>query len=128
MDWSLSPLGDWPGWQAKRLLCLAFFISGGKMKEVVEREVKPGVRTSEFWVTLIMGLVTAVVGVMVAQGVLSEEIGGLAVQVIGLLVVAVVPIVLGWLGASYIHSRTTLKLEDIWSRQQPGASSYRENE
>jgi hypothetical protein len=77
--------------------------------------MKTGVNTSEFWVTVVMGIATAVLGVLVTNGLVSGELSSNIAQALGLLVAAAVPVVLGWLGTSYTRSRTALKIES-----QPG--------
>jgi hypothetical protein len=74
--------------------------------------MKSGAKTSEFWVTVVRGCVTAVLGVLVTNGLVSGELSGTVTQVAGLLVAAAVPVVLGWLAVSYTHARTALKIED----------------
>ncbi len=78
-------------------------------------QIKDGKDTTEFKVTVGLGLLTAIVGVFVGYGVISAEAGEVVVQVGGLVVTAVVPIVLGWLGTRYTHARTTVKLEAMRS-------------
>ena len=75
--------------------------------------MKSGVRTSEFWVTAVMGVVTAVMGVLVANGLVSGELSENIEQVAGLAVGVLVPLVLGWLGVRYTQSRTQLKLREL---------------
>lgn len=75
--------------------------------------MKSGYRTTEFWVTLVMGLVTAVLGVLVVNGLLSSESGDAIVQVISLLVAMVAPVVIGWMTTRYAHGRTALKIEEM---------------
>ncbi len=75
--------------------------------------MKPGYKTTEFWIVLLTGLITAVVGVLVANGLMSTATSDAVVQIMGLLVVALVPVVLGWISTRYTHGRTAVKLEEI---------------
>lgn len=71
--------------------------------------MKSGVKTSEFWVTVGVGSVTAVLGVLAANGLVSGELSSMIEQAAPL----VAPIVLGWLGVRYTQSRTQLKLREL---------------
>ena len=74
-------------------------------------EVKKGVESSEFWMSLIMAFVVAVMGLLVAYGLITAENSELVVQVVGLLVSLVAPLVIGAITTRYTHSRTALKLQ-----------------
>jgi len=73
--------------------------------------MKTGVKTTEFWMTLIMSLITAVLGVLAAKGLLTREQSDLIVQMAGALMTIVSPLVIGWMTTRYTHGRTALKLQ-----------------
>jgi len=75
--------------------------------------VKPGYKSTEFWITTITMLLAAVLGVLTTQGVLAEDAASAIQQIGGVLIGVVVPLILGWLGNQYIRARTSLKSQEM---------------
>jgi hypothetical protein len=67
--------------------------------------LKPGYQTSEFWLAAVMNLVAAVLALLVGRDLLTAEESSLLRE----LALAVVPLVLAIVNASYIHSRGRVK-------------------
>lgn len=75
--------------------------------------LKPGIRSSEFWGNLVGKAFTAVVGVVVVEGLLSEEAGSIIQQSGVALIGLAVPALITYLSHKYTHARTSLKLEGM---------------
>ncbi len=73
--------------------------------------MKKGIYSTEFWLSFIMALVVAVLGVFVANGLLTAENSNLIVQLSAVLLGLIVPLVIGKITTRYTHGRTTLKLQ-----------------
>ena len=71
--------------------------------------VKPGVRTSEFWMTVVMSLVLAVLSVLVVAEVITEAESEILAKLILLVVSAVVPLAISGMTVRYTDSRTRIK-------------------
>ena len=72
-------------------------------------KVKPGWKTSEFWVTNIVNVVTAVVGILAVRGLVTAEEGNLYVVLASAIVATVAPIVIGLNTRSYNQGRALVK-------------------
>lgn len=81
--------------------------------------LKDGVRSSEFWVTLIMSAVNAILGVLVLYGILTDETSSMIAQIIQYLLLAILPIVTGWMVTRYTQSRTAIKIEHMMQTAVP---------
>jgi hypothetical protein len=68
-------------------------------------ETKPGIKTTEFWLTAIGGLVTALIALLVGYGAITSEQGDLWVG----LILAAAPIAISIMLASYSNSRGKAK-------------------
>lgn len=67
--------------------------------------VKPGYKTTEFWVTAATNLVAALLALLVGRGVLVAEESSLVQD----LALATIPLVAAVVNAAYIHSRGQVK-------------------
>ncbi len=65
--------------------------------------------TSEFWVTAFVNVVMAVVAILAARGVVSNEEGELWVQLAATIAAVVAPLVMGWVSKSYVEGRQALR-------------------
>jgi hypothetical protein len=71
--------------------------------------VKSGIYTSEFWVTAIVNIAMAVLGVLAARGLVSGDEAELWVNLIQAITVAVVPVVMAIVTTSYTNGRARVK-------------------
>ena len=70
---------------------------------------RPGIQTTEFWITAFVNIAGAIISILAARGLVSAEEGELWVALVRALVVAVVPIVMAIVSAAYVESRTRVK-------------------
>jgi len=71
----------------------------------IEKEValKPGIKTTEFWITMISQVIAGILSAMIANGQVDPF------SSVGKFIVAVVAALSGLTGANYVHQRTRLK-------------------
>ncbi len=72
-------------------------------------QIKPGIQSSEFWLTAVANIGGAVIALLAAYGLVREEDGRLWLALVEAMAVAVIPLALAWINSSYIQSRTALK-------------------
>lgn len=72
-------------------------------------QVKPGIKTTEFWVTAFVNVVAAAVAILAARGLVSSQEGELWVELARAMAMVVAPIVMGQVTKSYAQSRATVK-------------------
>ena len=72
-------------------------------------EPKPGIKTSEFWITAVVNIAGAVIAIMAAYGLIKSEEQALWLQLVQSLSVAVIPLVLAIVNYAYINSRAKVK-------------------
>jgi hypothetical protein len=72
-----------------------------------------GIYTTEFWVTAVVNIVAAVVAVLAAKGLVDEAEVSLWVTLAQAVAVAVAPIVMAIVTASYTRARAAIKTEEI---------------
>ena len=70
---------------------------------------KPGIQTSEFWLTAVMNICGAVMAVLAAYGLISKEEGELWLALAQALALAVIPLALAYTNGRYIEGRTIVK-------------------
>jgi uncharacterized membrane protein YdbT with pleckstrin-like domain len=83
------------------------------------KELKPGNQTTEFKLTLLMNIVTALLTLFVAYGVFTTEEASLWSQLIMSIAVVVVPLASIYMTKEYNMNRTGLKLEVMQNPIQP---------
>lgn len=71
--------------------------------------MKPGYKTTEFWLTAIVNVAAAIVAILAARGLVSSEEGELWVQLVESIAVAVLPIVMAVVTAAYVNGRSAIK-------------------
>ena len=71
--------------------------------------MKKGILTTEFWVTAIVNVVAAVIAILAARGLISQEEGDLWVVLAQSLVLLVAPIIMAYTSVRYTQARTELK-------------------
>lgn len=70
---------------------------------------KPGLKTTEFWIVLIVQLAGAVVAILAARGLMNPEEGELWVDLVAALAAIIAPIVMALTAKAYTNARTELK-------------------
>jgi hypothetical protein len=73
-------------------------------------DIKPGYKTTEFWVTAVVNIVTAVIGILAVRGLVTAEEGNLYVALASAVVAAMAPLVLAYVTARYAQSRAQVKI------------------
>lgn len=71
--------------------------------------VKPGYKTTEFWVTAVVNIVTAVIGILAVRGLVTAEEGNLYIALANAVVAAIAPLVLAYVTAKYAEGRAMVK-------------------
>lgn len=69
--------------------------------------------TSEFWITVFVNIVSAIVAILAARGLVSNEEGELWVQLALAVATAVAPLVMGWVSKAYIEGRTEVRVASL---------------
>jgi hypothetical protein len=72
-------------------------------------QVKPGFKTTEFWVTAIVNIVTAVMGLLAVRGLVTAQEGDLYIALASAVVAAIAPLVLAYTTARYAQTRAQVK-------------------
>lgn len=72
-----------------------------------------GVKTSEFWITLIAQVAGAVIPLLILYGVINQEQGAAWQALVMAMAAVFVPLILGWVANSYTSKRTQLKVEEM---------------
>ena len=72
-----------------------------------------GIRTSEFWLSSIAAIITVLMPLLVAYGVLDTERGEMWAALILAVASIVVPVVVGSIARNYNDGRTEIKLQAI---------------
>ena len=70
---------------------------------------KPGYKTTEFWITAVSNIVGAVIAILAARGLVSQEEGALWLTLIQAIAVAAIPVALAFINGRYINSRAEVK-------------------
>lgn len=70
---------------------------------------KPGYKTTEFWITAVSNIVGAVIAILAARGLVSQEEGALWLTLIQAVAVAAIPVALAFINGRYINSRAAIK-------------------
>lgn len=71
--------------------------------------VKPGIKTTEFWVTAVTNVALAVVAILAARGLITNEEADLWVQLVNAVLVALVPVAMALVTSAYSKSRAEVK-------------------
>lgn len=84
-------------------------------------DVKPGNQTTEFYVTAATNFVNAVLMILVALNLMSQDDLAMWQGLVGALLLAILPIVTMVVNKEYTKARTAVKLNALL----PGAASHR---
>jgi len=71
--------------------------------------MRNGLLTTEFWVTAIVNVVAAIVAIIAARGLITQEEGELWVILAQSMIMLVAPIVMAYTTVRYTQARTDLK-------------------
>lgn len=74
--------------------------------------MKPGYKTSEFWITAIANIVGASLAILAIRGLVSSEESALYIELLNAITPAVVPLVLAYINGKYIKSRESVKVAE----------------
>lgn len=69
--------------------------------------------TSEFWITAFVNVVSAIVAILAARGLVSNEEGALWVQLAQAIAMAVAPLVMAIVSKAYVEGRTELRVASL---------------
>lgn len=81
-------------------------------------EPKPGVKSSEFWLTAVVNITGAILAILAARGLVSAEEADLWVTLIQAVAVAVIPLALAIVNKSYIDNRKEIKVAALMGQQK----------
>lgn len=70
---------------------------------------KPGIQTTEFWLTAVSNVCGAAMALLAGYGVISYEEGEQWLALVQALALAVIPLALAYTNGRYIEARTTIK-------------------
>jgi len=71
--------------------------------------MKPGVKTTEFWITAIVNVIAAVVMVLGVRGLVTAEEGNAYIALGSAIASAVAPLAAAFVTGRYINSRAVVK-------------------
>jgi hypothetical protein len=97
---------------------------------------KPGIQTTEFWLTAVANVCGAVMALLAGYGLISSEEEDLWLALVQALALAIIPLALAYTNGRYIEARTTIKAvqtpefssrertlaDELWA-DDPGLSS-----
>ena len=72
-------------------------------------EVKPGFKTTEFWIVAVVNIITAVIGLLAIRGFVTAEEGEIYIVLGSLTVAAIVPLVMSYTATGYAKARAQVK-------------------
>lgn len=70
---------------------------------------KPGIKTTEFWITVTVNIAGAILSILAAYGLIKQEYTTLWMSLVQSLAVAVIPLALALVNYAYIDSRGKVK-------------------
>jgi hypothetical protein len=71
--------------------------------------IKPGYRTSEFWITVVVNLAAAVLAVVAHYGLLTDDESALWLALVRAAAAIAAPLVMAIVSREYIRGRTQVK-------------------
>ncbi len=72
-------------------------------------DAKPGIKTTEFWLTAVVNIAGAALALLAAYGLIRQENRALWLALIQALAVAVIPLALALVNSAYINGRARVK-------------------
>ena len=70
---------------------------------------KPGIKTTEFWITSVLNITGSILAIFAAYGLIKAEETDLWLTLVQSLAVTVIPLSLAIVNSSYIQSRAQVK-------------------
>lgn len=70
---------------------------------------KPGIKTTEFWITAISNIAGSILAIFAAYGLVKQEETDLWLTLIQSLAITIIPLSLAIINSSYIQSRSHVK-------------------
>jgi hypothetical protein len=91
-----------------------------------EQAPKPGIKTSEFWATAVVNIVSAVVAILAVRGLVDPREGQLYVVLAEAIVAALAPVIMAFTTRRYIASREAIKTasSQLLAPEPQGDSSH----
>ena len=74
---------------------------------------KPGIHTTEFWLTAVANIAGAIIALLAGYGLITKDEGKLWLALLQSLILAIIPLALAFMNGRYIQSRTAVKTGDI---------------
>ena len=71
--------------------------------------MRPGIKTTEFWITAVVNIIAAVVAVLGIRGMVTAEEGKAYVALAGAVASAVAPLAAAFVTGRYINARAQVK-------------------
>ena len=71
--------------------------------------MKTGFKTSEFWITAAVNIISAVIAILGIRGLVSAQEGDLYIALASALASTIAPIVMAFVTGRYINARATVK-------------------
>lgn len=79
---------------------------------------KPGIHTSEFWLTAVANIAGAIIALLAGNGLMTNEEGKLWLALFQALALAIIPLALAFMNGRYIQSRTAVKTGSVNGEQR----------
>ena len=79
--------------------------------------ITPGIKTSEFWLTAVSNLAGAIIAILAAYGIVTDDNQELWLSLVQAVAVAVIPISLAFINGRYINSRSDIKAQALLQRK-----------
>lgn len=72
-------------------------------------EPKPGIYTTEFWLTAVSNVAGATIAVLAAYGLVTDEYSNLWLTLVQAIAVVVIPVAMAFVNGRYIDARAEVK-------------------
>ena len=72
-------------------------------------EVKPGFKTTEFWIVAVGNVITAVIGILAIRGFVTAQEGDIYIALGSAIVAAVAPLAMAFTATRYAQARAQVK-------------------
>lgn len=73
---------------------------------------KPGIKTSEFWITAVSNIAGSILAIFAAYGLVKQEETDLWLTLVQSLAITIIPLSLAIINSSYIQSRSQVKTNE----------------
>ena len=72
-------------------------------------EPKPGIKTTEFWITAVINIAGSILAIFAAYGLINAEETDVWITLVQSLAITVIPLAMAIVSSSYIQSRSQVK-------------------